>query len=259
MRFIMEWIISANHTKYNYDKSFEDFDFVDWRQVAKFNIDDIVYIYNTKPYSKLGYKTKVEEINLSFSQIRDDMVYWKDKTLYQQAKKNKFVRLRLIKKIDTLNIYLEDMMRHGLNGAPQGPVKINDELSNYIKSRIKQDESKDIMIEQVNEYLEGEEQTILVTKYERNQEARRKCLEHLGTSCKVCGFNFFEEYGEIGRDFIHVHHIIPISQIKKNYVIDPFKDLVPVCPNCHAMLHRRNKDGNYPSVEELKALKINKK
>ncbi|MCK9166490.1 MAG: HNH endonuclease [Acholeplasmatales bacterium] len=255
----MEWIISANHNKYDHDKSFEDFGFIDWRQVASFSIGDTVYIYNTKPYSKLGYITKVEGINLSFSQIRDDSVYWKDKTLYEQSKNNKFVRLRLIKKIDSFNITLEDMMRHGLNGAPQGPVKINDELSNYIKSRIKQDESKDIMIEQVNEYLEGEEQTILVTKYERNQEARRKCLEHLGTSCRVCGFNFFEEYGEIGRDFIHVHHIIPISQIKKNYVIDPFKELVPVCPNCHAMLHRRNKDGNYPSVEELKALKINKK
>lgn len=255
----MEWIISANQNKYDHDNSFKDYGFIDWRQVVNYNIGDIVYVYNIRPSSTLGYVTKVENINLKFNQIRDDRSYWKDIALYEESKKNTFVRIRLIQKIESLGITLEDMMRHGLNGAPQGPVKVNDELSNYIKSRIKQDESKEILIEQVNEYLEGEEQTILVTKYERNQEARRKCLEYLGTSCKVCGVNFFEEYGEIGRDFIHVHHIIPISQIKKNYVIDPFKDLVPVCPNCHAMLHRRNKDGNYPSVEELIALKINKK
>lgn len=48
----MEWIISANHNKYDHDKSFEDFGFIDWRQVASFSIGDTVYIYNTKPYSK---------------------------------------------------------------------------------------------------------------------------------------------------------------------------------------------------------------
>lgn len=47
-------------------------------------------------------------------------------------------------------------------------------------------------------------------------------------------------YGEIGNGFIHVHHLVPLSAIKENYHLDPINDLIPVCPNCHAMLHRQN-------------------
>ena len=60
-------------------------------------------------------------------------------------------------------------------------------------------------------------------------------------------------YGEFGQGFIHVHHIVPISKIGKEYKIDPIKDLVPVCPNCHAMLHR-GKDENVLTIDELKKI-----
>ena len=53
------------------------------------------------------------------------------------------------------------------------------------------------------------------------------------------GFNFIEKYGEIGRDYIHVHHLVPIKEIGEQYEVDPIKDLRPVCPNCHAIIHRR--------------------
>ena len=56
--------------------------------------------------------------------------------------------------------------------------------------------------------------------------------------CSICGFDFEKNYGELGKGFIHVHHIVPVSKIGPNYIIDPVKDLIPVCPNCHAMLHR---------------------
>jgi 5-methylcytosine-specific restriction protein A len=74
------------------------------------------------------------------------------------------------------------------------------------------------------------------------------CIEHYGTNCYICGFNFEKKYGEIGRDFIHVHHIKPLSEIGKKYELNPIQDLRPVCPNCHAMLHR--KKSPY-SIDEL--------
>ena len=64
-------------------------------------------------------------------------------------------------------------------------------------------------------------------------------------------------YGEIGKDFIHVHHNIPLNQINEEYVVDYKKDLIPVCPNCHAMLHRKIK-GKELSVEEVKRALENK-
>jgi len=49
-----------------------------------------------------------------------------------------------------------------------------------------------------------------------------------------------------------VHHIKPISEIGEDYLVDPVRDLVPVCPNCHRMLHIKP-DGVF-SIEELKML-----
>jgi 5-methylcytosine-specific restriction protein A len=67
----------------------------------------------------------------------------------------------------------------------------------------------------------------------------------------VCGFNFEEAFGSIGKGFIHVHHIKPLSKIKKGYIVDPIKDLIPMCPNCHSMIHK----GDPPyTVEKLKTI-----
>lgn len=101
-------------------------------------------------------------------------------------------------------------------------------------------------------FKEGKSYDIVLTKYERNSYARVVCIEHHGATCKVCGFDFYKKYGEIGRGFIHVHHKTPISQKTESYNINPITDLVPVCPNCHAMIHS-SKD-NMLSVEELQLL-----
>lgn len=109
------------------------------------------------------------------------------------------------------------------------------------------DESIDI----ISSLEEGLKKTLVVNKYERNSIARKKCIEKNGLKCKVCGMDFESVYGEIGQGFIHVHHVVPISSIGKSYRIDPEKDLVPVCPNCHAMLHRGASD-TIMTIEELK-------
>lgn len=87
-------------------------------------------------------------------------------------------------------------------------------------------------------FAEGECQRSLVNKYERDERNRKLCIEARGCRCAICGFDFEKSYGELGKGFIHVHHIVPVSKIGPNYIINPVKDLVPVCPNCHAMLHR---------------------
>lgn len=99
-------------------------------------------------------------------------------------------------------------------------------------------------------YEEGNYEQISTNKYERSPEARRKAIEYHGLTCMVCGINFEETYGELGHGFIHIHHIVPISSTGKTKV-NYEKDLVPVCPNCHAMLHR-GKDGMVLSIKELK-------
>jgi 5-methylcytosine-specific restriction enzyme A len=86
--------------------------------------------------------------------------------------------------------------------------------------------------------IEGASKKISVITYERNPTAKAKCLAHHGYKCVVCSFDFEEFYGSIGQNFIHVHHIVPLSEVGGEYELDPIKDLVPICPNCHAMIHR---------------------
>ena len=100
-------------------------------------------------------------------------------------------------------------------------------------------------------YPEGATKQISVNVYERNPEARRRCISHYGCSCLVCGFNFKKNFGELGTGFIHVHHLKPLGEIKKEYQVNPIKDLRPVCPNCHAMIHR---DAEALSIQKLKQL-----
>lgn len=98
--------------------------------------------------------------------------------------------------------------------------------------------------------FEGAVRQVRVNAYERNPEARKRCIEHYGACCCVCGFNFGQVYGEVVEGFIHVHHLLALSAIGREYVVDPIKDLRPVCPNCHAVLHRRNPAY---SIEEIRA------
>lgn len=104
-------------------------------------------------------------------------------------------------------------------------------------------------LEDEKKYFEGAKKRITVNAYERDQKARNKCIEYFGCRCQCCEVNFEEVYGEIGRGFIHVHHLKSLSAIGEKYEVDPIKDLIPLCPNCHAMIHRRKEPY---SLEELK-------
>ena len=101
----------------------------------------------------------------------------------------------------------------------------------------------------VKEYTEGSVRQVVVNVYERDRAARQACIGHYGLACVVCGLVFEDRYGKHGADYIHVHHLVPISEVGDRYEVDPIKDLRPICPNCHAMVHRR-----YPplSIEEVR-------
>lgn len=102
--------------------------------------------------------------------------------------------------------------------------------------------------------IEGRIIELTLSIYERDPDARKACLNHYGRRCQACDLDFGETYGDLGQGFIHVHHIIPLSKIRSVHVVDPIKDLVPVCPNCHAMLHINQ--GEPLSVEQLRDILV---
>ena len=97
----------------------------------------------------------------------------------------------------------------------------------------------------------NEKISVWVDRYERDQKERKKCIAEKGLNCYVCGMNFKDVYGEIGQGFIHVHHIEFLSMNGK----DVSENLIPVCPNCHAMLHMK-RNGITMKYEDLKELLI---
>lgn len=249
------WIISANSQMYDHTSSFEHYSFIDWRQGnVNFEIGDIIFIYSTRPTSIIQYKCLIEKIDLLYPNIRDDKEYWKDESEYEKSINGKFMRLKLIDQLYNQKLSLENLKSNGLSAAPQGPVKVKPDLLDYINSNFSDNYQTEIFPDMLDNEIvefEGIKKQILVNKYERSSLARKKCIEFHGLNCKVCGINFSDKYGEIGNEFIHIHHLTPIPKIGKEYKVDYKKDLMPVCPNCHSMLHRKV-NGVEPTIDELR-------
>ncbi len=100
-------------------------------------------------------------------------------------------------------------------------------------------------------FAEGGATILQSTRYERDHRNRAAAIAIWGCRCQACGMDFGDRYGDVASGFIHVHHTKPVSDLAPGTVVNPAKDLVPLCPNCHAVAHLRNPPF---SVEELRAL-----
>lgn len=100
-------------------------------------------------------------------------------------------------------------------------------------------------------FIEGRTIKVVSKRYERDPRLRKMLLDKKGSKCVCCGFDFEKAYGEIGRGFIHIHHLRPLHA-QKEESLNSVEDLEPVCPNCHAMLHRER--DKILSLEALKEI-----
>lgn len=101
---------------------------------------------------------------------------------------------------------------------------------------------------------EGAVTTIKVNRYERSPVNRLRCISHYGATCWVCDLDFGTRYGPKAAGFIEVHHRTPVSAMGERYLVDPIRDLVPLCSNCHSVAHRRNPPYQPSEIRELLGL-----
>lgn len=97
--------------------------------------------------------------------------------------------------------------------------------------------------------LEGKKYEASVTRYERDRGKRTDCIAHYGYVCQVCKMNFEQAYGELGKGYIEVHHLHPVSQGERK--VDPIKDLIPLCSNCHSMIHRQEDVSDWRGLRKI--------
>ena len=247
------WIVPSNDSTFRISDAIKAQDgLVDWR-TDKLSEGDIVFIYKTVPEKRVHYKMEVVKAKMIFEEAMEQESYWTDKELYYSGFISFYARLKLIEEYTDDVLSLHNLQEHGYQGVPRSVREIKDvSLLDYLlhPHQIVNDEAYDVDYPEDNEKLyEGALITVKANKYERNQKARKECVAKKGYHCLVCGRDFESTYGEIGRGFIHVHHLTPISSIGQEYELNVDTDLAPVCPNCHYMLHRKNPPY---TIEELK-------
>ena len=249
------WLVSSNDSIFKLADCLLENKRVDWQASFSPKVGDIVFIYRTKPFQRINYMMKVIETNIPYRNTINDIKYWGEKHSPKgtTAPDELYHRLELLEKTPFKDLCLKKLQENGMSGVPQGPRKLSGELLDYILSAFEMNRHDFDEIEDAEGYFEGALKKVYVNRYERDQEARRKCIEVHGCKCIVCGMDFEKMYGKLGHGFIHVHHVVPISSIGKEYKIDPAMDLIPVCPNCHAMLHR-NGNKKVLTVDELKVI-----
>ena len=118
--------------------------------------------------------------------------------------------------------------------------KLKNDLLNYAESLINQKSASD----EFKYHLHNENKVAIVSTKQiyRSQKAKTECITLKGCYCNICGFDFGKTYGELGKNYIEVHHITPIGELSnaEGYEgTDPQKDLIPLCSNCHSMVHQR--------------------
>ena len=238
------WLVPSNNNTFRIGDAIEAQDgLVDWRQSNNFAIGDIVFIYISKPYHSIRYRMEVVKVKIDEDVHFDQERFWTDKDLYYSGLgMYQYVRFKLLETYTDDILSLHHMHEHGLKGNLQGVQGCSGELLDFLLNPYEKvnEDVYDVDYPEDDETLyEGALIKVMANKYERNQKARREC---------VAKKDFEATYGEIGKGFIHVHHLTPISSIGKEYKLDVDNDLAPVCPNCHYMLHR--KDPPY-TIEEL--------
>jgi 5-methylcytosine-specific restriction enzyme A len=266
------WIFQGNPNVFDIDNYVQDNKFIWWsiRQehfADEFNINDTVFLWRSDGGKKGtgGVLAKCRVVSLPVDRTDDSnsQDYWNNDDWSNSYLAIKLevqeVNLRegFISRISLLeHSVLKDLLIHRLR--QQTNYLLSHEhateldkmwtLSNN-KSQVEIDIEAELA-EEDDFYTDGAVKYFYGKRYERNPINREKAIEIHGLNCVCCGFNFEKVYGERGKDFIEVHHVKPLSTIKEDVIINPETDLVPICSNCHRMIHRE-KD-NVLTVEELR-------
>jgi putative restriction endonuclease len=121
-----------------------------------------------------------------------------------------------------------------------------------LSSDVLYNNNRDWPTRELQSVSEGSVQTVFTTVYERDPALRGQALSIHGYTCFGCGCNFEERYRVHGRGFIHIHHLKPLHSLGGPQSVNPKTDMIPVCPNCHCMIHRRKR--HTLSLEELRKI-----
>ena len=250
----MDWLISANSERYNIELSFSDFGFIDWTQGSiGYNKGDIAYIYIAAPEKRIVYKCIVTQVEMDQSQIRQDKEYWFKESDYYNSLKGRFIRLSLIEAVNTENLHLYELRKHGLVNAPYVAMKLHGELLHYIESYFSAPKPINILLDSIDDaemessnldrsmrlkrinQANPRPNLVQVTSYvyERNPDIVAEALCRASGVCERCNNKAPFNRKTDNSPYLEIHHIQPLSEGG----VDSLENVLALCPNCHRELH----------------------
>ena len=271
----MEWIISANHNKYDHVRVFKELPYIDWKQNANYSVGDKVFIYSTKPVSAIEFLVDVIETDITSDNVIDDKNYWVDMGEYEKGRKySKYTRFKLVEHFDTSQITIDELHKNGLIGNIQGPRKLYDEMGNLLEfgqyihnslSIFKKDKTRAKIMKQ-NDQLDDMLKTVItdiiinpskiysysdVLKpkpklvenkfnkvYKRNKAVAINALGIANFSCEIDKKHKTFKRKKDGVPYTEPHHLIPMAfQDEFDFSIDIEENIVSLCSNCHNEIH----------------------
>lgn len=208
-------------------------------------VEDIKYgkkVYITIKYNFNEYKCYIEidKVNRTRLKWRSDFEGVLHRRFHNYEK--------YFNKLD--NNYIESIMRFNKINKflyELEFIDLNNIDKNFYNEEIEYDEDD---YKEYNFIKEGSSFYSYSKKYERDPKNRLRAIKIHGTKCIACGFDFEQAYGVRGRGFIEIHHVNPLYTLEGEMVINPKTDLVPLCSNCHRMVHRERE--NILTINELK-------
>ena len=254
------WIISCNLKQYNIIGAFNDFDIIDWKQSANFEVGDVIYIYISHPVMEVRYKCVVIETNLS-TRDQKDILYVAQQNTYENY--GRYIRIRNLKTIN-LKISAKDLENNGLNGRIQGPRRLVGELLGFINvceaknEKHKFDNIDLILDNQLNVELakniapfknnytyipfpKSKQKPIQIQDKLVYPRDKQVALNALSRAKHRCEFNsghssFISKYTNY--PYMEAHHLIPLAyQDQFEYSLDNESNIISLCSNCHNLIH----------------------
>ncbi len=219
----MIWIRPANENMYDFVEAFNNHIELDWNENASYQVGDTVYIYGSKPYQRITHKTVVVKTNISFDEIIDDLKYYKDVDT-NKFRANTYTRLRLISKLNDPRLDIQALLNNGLNGAPQGPIKVKKDLGKYLEGV-----ELEMLVERLNEIEE-----MVPDKHDGSYEYVREIVKSLSTISEVDLTNkdlnllYFATVGTFSRSYATKIKNIDESNLsieEKNRLKDVFNNI----------------------------------
>lgn len=256
-----EWIIPCNPLKYNIIEAFSELNKVNWKQSTKINKGDIVYIYVGNPFKEIKYKCIVTKANLDSEDKIDDSKFILDGSNYENY--GRYMELKLLEEYKDDIYSLIKLKKHGLKSV-QGPSRVKQELSNYIKlievklnkRYLEENNNEDeILIKEIREnedikfsdnyeykFTKKEKQNPKIKNgvnvYIRDKKVATNALAHAKYLCEIDKNHPTFVRKNIDINYTEPHHLIPLAYSDFFDVsLDVEENIVSLCSNCHNLLH----------------------